>query len=406
MKVSSIQMLAFSCIIMLTMCSPRGLRGAEEQSTSKFVTPQGDTPYIGVCPYPSGCGPDCGTRWAGWSDCPQVCPGSYKLVCQDNATSGDGRPPSAVCTGLGDGFKLVGIGGSRGITCCTCELDVASDGVNGSAEALGHCDFDSDPVDVGSFWDPTCKMGDLGCNADGKHVECRLCGAGNFINISCPASSCRFQNEPYVPYYWDTECEIGQLGCWADGVHKQCRFCGDYPFTGVTCPEGAMHRRAAQCAFDVEPTTRYFWDSTCYMGKHGCNADGEHAHCRFCGSGGFEDVHCPGSQVCEFDNLPAVPFYWDPQCTDGMLGCKADGVHPECRFCAERPFEAVPCPEPIHAPQNECSWPQRGEPSVPHFWDETCEMGKLGCWADGIHAECRFCGSGIYEAIACPNVTR
>merc|ERR1719270_1919889 len=106
----SVQTLVLGCTIIPTMCSPKGLRGGEEQSTPEFVTPQGDTPYIGACPYPSGCGPDCGIRWTGGSDCPQVCPGGYMLVCQDNAISRDGRPPSHVCTGLGDGYKLVGVG--------------------------------------------------------------------------------------------------------------------------------------------------------------------------------------------------------------------------------------------------------------------------------------------------------
>jgi len=29
----------------------------------------------------------------------------------------------------------------------------------------------------------------------------------------------------------------------------------------------------------------------------------------------------------------------------------------------------------------------------------------LGCKADGVHAECRFCGSGVYKEISCPNAT-
>merc|ERR1712087_1070120 len=136
------------------------------------------------------------------------------------------------------------------------------------------------------------------------------------------------------------------------GVHAQCRFCGDFPFTGVPCPEGAAPPAAATCAFEVEPATPYYWEAGCSMGMHGCNAD---------------------------------------------------GVHPECRFCEERPFETVPCPEHTAPPQNECHWPQRGAPNLPHFWDETCEMGVLGCWADGIHAACRFCGSGVYSEVACPD---
>jgi len=244
----------------------------------------------------------------------------------------------------------------------------------------------------------------LGCGADGKHAECRLCGAGIYENITCPPSSCHFPNKPYIPYYWDNSCKIGDLGCWADGVHVQCRFCGDFPFTGVPCPEEARqsHTPAPSCAFDAEPETKYYWDPTCYDGKHGCNADGKNVQCRFCGGGGFDDIHCPGSHVCEFPDVPTVPYFWDPKCKDGGLGCLADGVHPECRFCAERPFESVACPEHLAPPKNECTWPQRGEPSVAHFWDETCKLGQLGCWADGIHAECRYCGSGVYANITCP----
>eukprot|EP00444_Apocalathium_aciculiferum_P019053 CAMPEP_0183459562 /NCGR_PEP_ID=MMETSP0370-20130417/135840_1 /TAXON_ID=268820 /ORGANISM="Peridinium aciculiferum, Strain PAER-2" /LENGTH=111 /DNA_ID=CAMNT_0025651405 /DNA_START=197 /DNA_END=533 /DNA_ORIENTATION=+ len=29
-------------------------------------------------------------------------------------------------------------------------------------------------------------------------------------------------------------------------------------------------------------------------------------------------------------------------------------------------------------------------------------MGDLGCWADGLHQQCRFCGSGPYHDVPCP----
>jgi len=269
----------------------------------------------------------------------------------------------------------------------------------------GRCEFDNEPIDIGFYWDTTCELGELGCNGDGKHVKCRLCGGRDFIGVPCPARSCTFATEPLVPYYWDTACELGKLGCWADGVHAQCRFCGDFPYTGVACPEGTAPPKAAACAFDNTPETPYYWDPKCFLGMHGCNADGKHVHCRFCGQGGFSDIHCPGSQVCDFDLVPTVPYYWDPECREGMLGCKADGVHPQCRFCAERPFESVPCPESVAPKEGVCVWPQRGEPLVTHFWDESCKMGMLGCWADGIHAECRFCGMGVFSKIPCPSRT-
>jgi len=269
----------------------------------------------------------------------------------------------------------------------------------------GQCEFPNEPVGVGYFWDPTCKEGMVGCHADGKHLECRFCGAGDEYNVSCPSSSCKFANEPYIPYYWDHDCEVGKLGCWADGIHPQCRFCGDFPYTGVPCPKGTPPPKGAACAFENEPETPYFWDASCEMGIHGCNADGVNVHCRFCGSGVFSDIPCMASQVCSFGTNPAVPYYWDPQCgKDQFLGCNADGVHMECRYCASRPFEDVPCPGQ-EEPGNACEWPLNGKPAIAHLWDPSCKMGMLGCWADGRNAECRFCGEGAFEDIACPNVT-
>lgn len=244
----------------------------------------------------------------------------------------------------------------------------------------------------------------VGCNADGKSMECRLCGAGDEFNVTCPSSSCKFANEPYIPYYWDPECEVGIEGCWADGVFAQCRFCGDFPYTGIPCPEGTAPPRAAACAFEVEPETPYFWDPSCEMGQHGCNADGKNVHCRYCGANGFSDIACRASQVCQFDSHPTVPYFWDARCGQTkFLGCNADGIHQECRFCASRPFEDVSCPGQEAPAVDTCTWPLRGEPSTPHFWDPSCKMGTLGCWADGLHAECRFCGEGVFRNITCPS---
>merc|ERR1719221_1912218 len=102
MKVS-VQTLVLAGMITPTMCSPRGLRGGETQSTPQFVTPQGDTPSFSV--HYRGF---CGKRDVGQPDCPQVCPAGYKLVCQDNVSSGYPVMPWEHCTWLGDGYKLVG----------------------------------------------------------------------------------------------------------------------------------------------------------------------------------------------------------------------------------------------------------------------------------------------------------
>jgi len=221
--------------------------------------------------------------------------------------------------------------------------------------------------------------------------------------VKCPASSCKFPNEPFVSYYWDIDCELGKLGCWADGVHAQCRFCGDYPHTSVPCPEGASRPNSAACTFEKETEIPHYWEPGCVMGKHGCKADGVNVQCRFCGGGDFADIPCPAEQVCEFANRPTVPFFWDPTCADNMgLGCNADGIHAECRFCGQRPFEGVPCPEEVAPPENKCVWPLHSEPPIKSFWDPDCEMGMLGCWADGLHRECRFCGAGVFQEVECP----
>jgi len=274
-----------------------------------------------------------------------------------------------------------------------------------SAE-VGMCAFENEPISTGYFWDASCRQGMEGCLADGVNMECRFCGAGNY-SVPCPPSSCHFADDPFVPYFWDPTCEMGKLGCWADGIHAQCRFCGEHPFTGVACPEElSAPPNGASCTWTENvPTTPAFWDPGCKMGAHGCNADGIHPQCRFCGKGVYTDIPCPASEVCSFANEPSIPYFWDPECSLGGLGCMADGMHAECRFCGKRPFESIECPGPIEPPKDQCTFPLHGEPAMGYYWDETCESGKLGCWADGMHSECRFCGSGVYQEIPCPNST-
>jgi len=273
-----------------------------------------------------------------------------------------------------------------------------------SAE-VGKCAFENEPIFPGYFWDPSCQEGVEGCLADGVNMECRFCGGGSNYSVPCPPSSCHFPNDPFVPYFWDPTCEMGKVGCWADGVHAQCRFCGDHPFTDVKCPEElSAAPNGATCTFtENEPTTPSFWDPGCEMGGHGCNADGIHVQCRFCGKGVYANVACPASEVCSFANEPSIPYFWDSECAMGGLGCMADGLHAECRFCGKRPFENIPCPGPIEPPKDQCTFPLNGEPTMGYYWEEACESGKLGCWADGMHAQCRFCGGGVYEEIPCPS---
>jgi len=214
----------------------------------------------------------------------------------------------------------------------------------------GSCEFTNEPAGVGYFWDTTCHMGGLGCDADGKNVECRLCGAGDFVSVPCPPSSCHFGETPSVSYYWDVNCKDGKLGCLADGAHLQCRFCGEAPYESVPCPEHASHQIPRNvnetCTFDTDPEFPYYVDPDCEDGVLGCGAGGS-AKCRFCGKREFAEVPCDAAKVCQVD--ASLPHYWESECKDGMLGCNADGRHLECRYCDQAPFEEVPCPTKVEA---------------------------------------------------------
>jgi len=218
---------------------------------------------------------------------------------------------------------------------------------------LESCAFANEP-ETPYFWDPSCPDNgqSLGCMADGVNAQCRFCGAGDYEEVLCPGTWCDFDNVPHAPYYWDGSCAMGKVGCLADGKHAQCRYCGDFPYNGtVPCPAGAV-TPPDHCQFENEPEIAFFWDATCSDGMLGCRADGQHVGCRFCGSGIYSDVTCPAS-LCTFAEnglqQPAHPhrFYWEPQCwgTEAhILGCLADGVHPQCRYCGGGDYASIPCP--------------------------------------------------------------
>jgi len=218
----------------------------------------------------------------------------------------------------------------------------------GTLMAKAHrCNFMVDPM-TPYFWDESCNNGGLGCNADGINPECRYCGDAPFTSIPCPddavysdSSGCSFDTEPVADYYWDKRCRRGKVGCRADGRHTKCRFCGGTgEFRNITCP---------QCRFPGTPSTPYFWDNSCRNGGLGCNADGVHPECRYCAQAPFESVTCPESvrpsgSSCYFPNEPKVSYYWDVHCKMGIKGCNADGIHVHCRYCGGDVFSDISCP--------------------------------------------------------------
>lgn len=153
------------------------------------------------------------------------------------------------------------------------------------------------------------------------------------------------------------------------------------------------------CKFQTEPVTPYFWDESCNLHGLGCFADGIHGHCRFCGEGAYASIECPS---CTFQGEAPGLHYWDNSCRThpGKPGCWADGLHPECRRCGNGPYANVTCPASVSPTDGHCTFPN--EPTTPYYWERTCKSGMLGCWADGIHAACRWCGEAPYESITCP----
>lgn len=215
---------------------------------------------------------------------------------------------------------------------------------------------------------------------------------------------CRFAIPPETPYYREPQCYMGMVGCWADGVNAECRFC-DYE--GIECPASAVWPGIDTCDFANEPppaNVGYYYEEGCPAvdGGLGCNADGKHQGCRLCGGDGdYAEIECKVDQ-CTFANEPNTPYFFDKSCEMGMLGCMADGIHLGCRYCGKRPYDGIECLASARIPKSKCWF--RNEPAQQHYWEPACEKGMLGCWADGIHAECRFCGGeagSVYAGVPC-----
>merc|ERR1712029_144118 len=102
------------------------------------------------------------------------------------------------------------------------------------------------------------------------------------------------------------------------------------------------------------------------------------------------DIPCPGSHVCEFAVLPTVPYYWDPDCVNGGLGCMADGVNAQCRYCAERPFENVTCPEHVAPLRTSAPGPSRARPRCR---TTGTNPARWACWAAGQTVSTRSAAS-------------
>jgi len=265
-------------------------------------------------------------------------------------------------------------------------------GVLGRSSAEALCE--------GGALSESCRRSQTGQGAAQDHLLIQVQRGTASRTPEADPSHCSFAVPPQTSFYWEPNCTMGMAGCWADGVHAQCRFC-DYEY--IQCPPNAWRPIKENCDFDNQPLPQdvgYYYEESC-VGL-GCNADGKHQGCRFCGAGAYAEVPCKVDQ-CTFANEPATPYYYYDRCEMGMLGCEADGIHVGCRFCGRRPFDSIPCPASAAIPAAQCWF--RNEPATQYYWDANCTMGKVGCWADGIHAECRFCGGEAgspFATVPCP----
>jgi len=116
-------------------------------------------------------------------------------------------------------------------------------------------------------------------------------------------------------------------------------------------------------------------------------------------TGPEDEEAAQGGGECSFSHPPAGTYVWDPACAGGGLGCRADGVHNECRWCgfaafAPCPAASAPSPVPTAAPA----------PSAPGGgggagdWRPSGEtLGSGHCRAEVPHAGWQLrstCGSG------------
>ena len=94
------------------------------------------------------------------------------------------------------------------------------------------------------------------------------------------------------------------------------------------------------------------------------------------------------AEQCTFANPPVVPYFWDPACHNDLtsLGCWADGVHAACRFCGEAPYTGVHCPKETIVPKNDaCRFDEA--PATPFLCQfsvlfyKTFLVVYFGCWS-------------------------
>lgn len=89
-------------------------------------------------------------------------------------------------------------------------------------------------MDLRYYWEPFCFLGMLGCFADGRNVECRFCGDGDFVDT------------------------------WQTGCGRPFPRCGRSAVTALGLPRMSPAKRQRRPPAQQQPQKAHFWEKMCY----------------------------------------------------------------------------------------------------------------------------------------------
>jgi len=130
----------------------------------------------------------------------------------------------------------------------------------------------------------------------------------------------------------------------------------------------------------IEPDPGLISDPSENLDDDMCEENAE-VHC--CPDGSCDDV-CTGDSCC-------------PTGAGTNSTCPSAAVD-KAEMCTHS--KAFSCRPPEVRLTGECAWVN--EPWDDYYWEPSCTSGIKYCWADGINAECRFCGTGAFADVPCP----
>lgn len=119
-------------------------------------------------------------------------------------------------------------------------------------------------------------------------------------------------------------------GWWSDALRNVAGFCHFEVQNFQICSE----RNAPKMIHDIIsiiPLRSMAFQSTEFGFDSDSNdpnlnfCDSRHRQCRFCGSGAYADIPCP-RKTCTFSAEPSIPYYWDSTCEIGKKGRESNAI--------------------------------------------------------------------------------